>query len=86
MTVLVSPAESVEQRGRCAFIAGKKLGSAPLRSRCKRVLRACAAELGAPWDGFDVVFTARSKLFRAPYSDVKAQMRKLLKKSGVIGS
>ncbi len=70
--------------GRCAFIAGKKLGVAPLRSRCKRVMRAAARELGAPWAGVDVVFIARKSVATAAHDDVVRQMGRALKQAGAV--
>lgn len=70
-------------RGRCAFIAGKKLGSAPFRSRCKRVMRAAARELSLPCQGYDLVFIARRKLAFAAHGKVLDQMSASLAKLGV---
>ena len=64
--------------GRMAFIAGKKLGCAPVRNRCKRVLRAAARELGGPWEGRDIAFIARRKVAFSDYDAVVASMRKQL--------
>ena len=61
-----------------AFIAGKKLGSAPVRNRCKRVLRAVAYELGGPWEGYDIAFIAHGKTACASHESVVASMRKQL--------
>ncbi len=80
---IVAPSPHAE--GRCAFIAGKKLGVAPLRSRCKRVMREAARELGAPWAGSDVVFIARKSVATAAHEDVVRQMKRALKAAGVLG-
>jgi ribonuclease P protein component len=47
------------QAGRVAYLAGKRLGSAPKRNRAKRLLREAARLEGAPWPGFRVVLVAR---------------------------
>ena len=47
----VSPVEG-DGVGRIAYVAAKKLGCAPHRNRCKRVLRAAAAEADFPPEGF----------------------------------
>jgi ribonuclease P protein component len=87
MTVLESPCDAdVAPLGRCAYIAGKKLGVAPYRSRCKRVLRECSRELGAPWSGHDVVFTARHKLARAQHDEVVRVMSRQLADLGINGN
>lgn len=82
-SMLLLPNEA-EKRGRCAFVAGKKLGVAPVRSRCKRVMRAVAQELGAPWSGYDVVFIARRRVSYAPHDAVVTQFRKMLEEQGVL--
>ena len=46
--------------GRVAFVAGKKLGCAVTRNRCKRVMREAVRACGGPWDGYRVVFIARN--------------------------
>ena len=61
------------------FIAGKKLGVAPFRARCKRVMRAAAAELGGPWPGVDVVFVAKHKVGYANHEKLLKEMRRCLK-------
>lgn len=81
LTALCLPASG---RGRWAFIAGKKLGCAPLRSRCKRVLRECARELGGPWEGYDVAFIARRKAATAHHDRLLDSMRDQLRKLEVI--
>lgn len=86
MTILASPVpDSVAQQGRCAFVAGKKLGVAPFRNRCKRVMREAARGLGAPWSGYDVVFNARRKVAVAPHDQLVRVMRKQLAELGVTG-
>lgn len=81
LSVITAPAAG--KTGRVAFIAGKKLGVAPLRSRCKRVMRAAAAELGSPWQGYDVVFIARRRVATAQHRKVLSEMRKCLENAGV---
>ena len=84
LSVLVMPSQDSKSTGRCAYVAGKKLGVAPLRSRCKRVMRATSCELGAPWDGLDVVFIAKRRIANADHSYVVKDMRKALEKAGVL--
>ena len=60
--LIVLAARTPEGRGlegRVAFIAGKKLGHAVLRNRCRRVMRAMVRRAGGPWPGWDVVIIAR---------------------------
>lgn len=81
---LPSPAGSGATVGRTAFVAGKKLGSAPVRNRSKRVLREAARKLGAPWSGQDVVFVARKDTAVCASAELEAQCRKCLVKAGVL--
>lgn len=71
------------QLGRVAFIAGKKLGTAVLRNRSKRVLREAARRAGAPWDGWDVLVLARSGTAQADARDLDRALSSVLKKAGV---
>ncbi len=83
-TILYLPAENTDEPGRCAFIAGKKLGDAPLRSRCKRVMREVTRELGAPWNGYDIVFVARKAVAFEPHETCLREMRRSLNEAGVL--
>jgi ribonuclease P protein component len=69
--------------GRVAFIAGKKLGGAVVRNRCKRVLRAGAARAGGPWAGLDVVLIARAGLATAAVDDVDAAFGDIMRRLGL---
>jgi ribonuclease P protein component len=64
--------------GRVAFVAGKRLGSAPLRNRAKRVMREAARATGAPWRGFDVILIARSTTAHASVEANRADMVKVV--------
>lgn len=70
--------------GRVAFIAGKKLGNAVWRNAAKRRLRAIVCDLEGPWEGWDVVISARSAILKASYSKVSHACEKALKKAGLI--
>lgn len=70
--------DSVDPRGRVAFIAGKKNGGAVWRNRAKRRLRAVAREMGAPWTGYDVVFIAKPATTAQKYSKVLHQAKSLM--------
>lgn len=83
MTILVCENEA-GTTGRCAFIAGKKLGPAPFRSRCKRIMREVARNLGAPWEGFDIAFLARKPVAYKGHEEIVEQARKSLIKLGVV--
>ena len=80
--VTVIALDRKDEAGRCAYIAGKKIGSAPVRNRCKRVLREAAREIGAPWEGKDVAFVAR----RAVAHEERGKLiRVLVKQLGEVG-
>lgn len=73
-----------ESVGRVAFVAGKKVGGAVSRNRAKRVLRAAARRLGAPWPGHDVALIARSHTGTAPAEELDAAISSALRRAGVI--
>lgn len=81
-TVIIMKRIGVRDRdrncGRVAFIAGKKLGSAVWRNSAKRRMRAIVNDLGGPWEGFDIVFVARSSILKAPYRKVKRACKSVL--------
>lgn len=83
ITVLMSE-NAREPHGRNAFIAGKKLGRAPFRSRCKRVMRQIVLELGGPWNGYDLVFIAKGRIAFEKHQRVLDTTRKQLMKLGII--
>ena len=72
--------------GRVAFMAGKKLGNAVWRNAAKRRLRAIVCDLGGPWEGYDVVISARGNILKASYSKVSGACEKALVKAGLITS
>ena len=75
----VSPAKEGGQ-GRVAFVAAKRLGNAVCRNRCKRVLRAAAAEAGYPLEGFDVIMFAMNSTRESSSGQVAAALTKLSKR------
>ena len=68
-------------KGRVAYIAGKRLGPAPLRSRAKRRLRAAVTDAGASEWGYDLVFIASTATlstdFQALVDDIKRLGKRL---------
>ncbi len=75
----VSPVEQ-GRKGRVAFVAAKRLGNAVFRNRCKRVLRAAAAEVGFPLEGFDVIMFATNSTREASSTQVARGLAKLSKR------
>lgn len=69
--------------GRVAFIAGRKLGNAVVRNRCRRVLRESARRCGAPWEGWDVVIVARLAAAAARPSALDEALKSALARVGV---
>lgn len=70
--------------GRVAFIAGKKLGGAVLRNRCRRVLREAVRHSSGPWPGWDVVLIARPGTPVAGSEELQRALTGTLKKVGVL--
>ncbi len=62
---------------RFGFAAGKRLGSAVVRNRLKRRLRAAARGSGAR-GGADVVVIARPAALRASYQEIEGELGLLL--------
>ncbi|MDZ4655180.1 MAG: ribonuclease P protein component [Coriobacteriia bacterium] len=71
-------------RGRVIFVAGKKLGGAILRNRCKRVLREACRRLGGPWAGYDVALIARNITATADTRRLDDDLGAALRQLGVI--
>jgi ribonuclease P protein component len=76
--------EERDPQGRVAFAAGRKLGTAVLRNRAKRVLRVAAKDLGAPWAGHDVVLVARPGTADAGPEAVSRSLERALREAGII--
>ena len=83
LSVLVRPTAGPEDPGRVAFIAGRKLGNAVFRNRCRRVLREAVRSLGGPWDGFDVAIIARRETASAPHAEIIAALASSLMRAEV---
>ncbi|MGN0262586.1 MAG: ribonuclease P protein component [Eggerthellaceae bacterium] len=80
IVLLVQKKAQHDQKGRVAFVAGKKLGNAVWRNAAKRRMRAVCRDLGGPWAGYDVVFIARKSITSSEYSKVLSASRKLVTK------
>jgi ribonuclease P protein component len=84
--VIVLSARTPEGRdpsGRVAYIAGKKLGGAVLRNRCRRVLREAVRRACGPWPGHDVVVIARPGTAQARPDALDDALASALRKSQV---
>ncbi|AEB07898.1 ribonuclease P protein component [Coriobacterium glomerans PW2] len=69
--------------GRVAFAAAKRLGCAPRRNRAKRVMRACARNLGFPVQGFDVILFATRATGSASQADLTSALTSLCGRAGM---
>jgi ribonuclease P protein component len=75
-----------DRNGRVAFVAGKRLGSAPVRSRSKRMLREAARALEAPWSGYDVILIARNTTATARPESIKKDIAFIIQKLNESGA
>jgi ribonuclease P protein component len=68
-----------------AFLAGKKLGTAPVRNKAKRKLRAA---MRSYWDallkGYDIVLIARPRLLTSDQATLMQEVALLLKKHKIV--
>ena len=84
LIALVAPTpEGRGPQGRVAFIAGKRLGGAVLRNRCKRVMRAAVRRTAGPWAGQDVLLIARPKTASASTEALDSALISVLARAGV---
>jgi len=70
--------------GRVLFVAGKKLGNAVHRNRCKRVLREACRSVGGPWPGFDVALVSRRGVDTASREEIQRDLLEALRKSKIV--
>ena len=70
--------------GRVAFIAGKKLGNAPLRSRCKRVLREMVRQSDYTWPTKDVIFIANASISTVSPVYLRSEYIRVLKQADLL--
>jgi ribonuclease P protein component len=68
--------ERYGSRGRLVFIAGRKIGNAVIRNRCKRVMREAVRRAGGPWRDHDIALIARPGLLRATAADLDGSIRR----------
>lgn len=70
--------------GRVVFVAGKKLGGAVWRNRCKRVMREAVRRGDGPWEGRDVAVVARKGAATAPPALLDDALSSALRRLGVL--
>jgi ribonuclease P protein component len=67
VTALSAPTpDGRDPQGRVVFVAGRRLGGAVMRNRCKRVLREAVRRTRAKWPGYDVALIANESTSVAP--------------------
>jgi ribonuclease P protein component len=71
---------------KAGFIAGRAVGSAVARNRARRLLKESYRRLKSELrdEGFKVVFVGLPGISRAGADDVQADMRRVLKKMGLV--
>jgi len=73
---------------RYGITAGKKIGNAVVRSRCRRVIRAAlfkyADQLSECKDGYDVVIVARKKTAFVKSTELEKPLGDSLRRAGII--
>lgn len=83
--IKISFARAFNQQGKVAFIAGKYVGKAVIRNKCKRQLREiyrlnqhCISK------EYDIAFIAKSGMVKQPYATLQYTTLGLLKKGDLI--
>ena len=71
---------------KAGFIAGKRVGPAVVRNRARRLLKESYRRLKSELQdhGFKVVFVATPGISDAKADDVRAEMRRILRKMGLV--
>jgi len=84
LSILVAPSPGgPDAEGRVMFVAGRKLGGAVTRNRCKRVLRESCRRAGGPWRGHDVALAARAGIPDAPAGRIDQALASCLRRAGL---
>lgn len=70
--------------GKVAFVAAKRLGSAPVRNRAKRVLREAARLCDLPLPGAKIILFAKESTAASHPNEVAQDISYLLRKAGLL--
>jgi ribonuclease P protein component len=65
------------------FVAGRKMGNAVVRNRCKRVMREAVGRAGGPWPSQDTALMARMGMATAAPTEIDEALGALLSRLGV---
>ena len=84
-SMLVSVCASNLPHNRYGFVAGRRLGQAVIRNRCKRRLRALIQSLhDSLRQGYDIVLVARPAMRRQRFADLQRILKRLLFQARII--
>ena len=70
-----------DHEGRVAFVAGKRIGGAVYRNRCKRVLREASRSLGLPRRGYDIILFATPATHDSKPAEVARSLERMLERA-----
>lgn len=80
----ISVAPNMLSHNRYGFVASRRLGSAVVRNRVRRILRE-VVRLSEPRlkTGFDITFVARNEIVTQPYSMIKDALDELFRRANL---
>lgn len=81
VTMIIAPNDLTHNR--YGFVTSRRLGSAVMRNRVRRLMRE-SVRLANPKPGFDMIFVARDAIVGQPYRTVDAAIRELLGRAGLL--
>jgi ribonuclease P protein component len=83
--LVLNAARNGEERVRCGFITGKKVGKAVQRNRARRLIReAVRKRLAEIAPGWDLVWIARAAIVGTSYGEVCKAVDELLQRSKIV--
>lgn len=83
--LLINVGENGEGHNRYGFVTPKRLGTAVVRNRTRRLLREAVRYYHPQLhQGYDVVFVAKAKLAQQPYAEVLRHVAWLFEQTGLL--